>query len=55
VDDDSTTAARLAYRTALAQTQTARLTLTVTVLTLGGATVKAIIAAFDVETGRAGH
>jgi hypothetical protein len=43
VDDDSTTTARLAYRTALAQKQTARLTLAVTTLTLGGAVLKTII------------
>jgi hypothetical protein len=43
VDDDSTTTARLAYRTALAQKQTARLTLAVTVVTLGGTVIKVII------------
>ncbi|WP_445152671.1 hypothetical protein [Baekduia sp. Peel2402] len=43
MDDDSTTTARLAYRTALAQKQTARLTLIVTVFTLGGAAIKAIV------------
>jgi hypothetical protein len=43
VNDDSTSTARLAYRTALAQKQTARLTLIVAVVSVAAPVVKAII------------
>jgi hypothetical protein len=43
VDDDSTTTARLAYRTALAQRQTARLTLAIAVIGVAAPVIKAIV------------
>jgi hypothetical protein len=43
VDDDSTRTARLAYRTALAQKQTARLTLAVAVIGVAAPAIKAIV------------